>query len=50
MISLLEWQFWQWALTHASRASMALDGKAVILVYILYLPYKIEFSNGRRPG
>ena len=20
------------------------------LVYILYLPYKMEFSNGRRPG
>ena len=27
-----------------------LDGKAAILVYILYLPYKTKFSNDRRPG
>ena len=26
-----------------------LDGKAAILAYILYLPYKTEFSNGCRP-
>ena len=27
-----------------------LDGKAAILAYILYLPYKTEFSNDGRPG
>ena len=27
-----------------------LDGKAAILAYILYLPYKTEFSNDCRPG
>ena len=27
-----------------------LDGKAAILAYIFYLPYKTEFSNNRRFG
>ena len=27
-----------------------LGGKAAILAYILYLPYKTEFSNDCRPG
>ena len=30
MISLLEWQFWQWVTTHVSMASQS---KAAILVY-----------------
>ena len=50
MISLLEWQFLLWASAHASVPLWLFDQNADILFYILYLLYKMKFSNGCRPG